>query len=128
MPTWTCTTCQKLITGPGWLWIDPRVALDVVTAREEWKKRRRPSASGAIMLGDYLTFPAPAKWHVTHENCTPSEDDESYGFMYSISMTDARSYQRLLWWTTHLESKNWLTATNWRDLMQAAAEQPAAAA
>ncbi|MFD0629738.1 hypothetical protein ACFQ2K_51235 [Streptomyces sanglieri] len=65
---------------------------------------------------ELLEGPDQARWRASHEGCDP----ERGGSHYLVAAEKLRTRADLLDWTAHLMEKNWLSATDWRDLLREA--------
>jgi hypothetical protein len=96
--------------------------------RQEWDKAheiRGPdgevwghSSSGADLVENY---PEAAHWAVHCMGCNPHADagcEDCYWF----DVDSARTWSKLVDWTAHLMTKNWLGYTDWRRLLDQASK------
>lgn len=104
---WTCDHCHAAIAGrDGYLYVD---ADDLDRAQRESSNYDLANDDGSL----HGLPPRRAQWRAEHFNCAPDYDGEAYG----INIHEVVADRQLLWWTSHLSRKTWLSDTNWMDLI-----------
>lgn len=117
----TCSTCHEPIADhQGYLWVSRAAVNDHVQASREWTKEREEEPGGAVSfpITDIFDHPKPVRWRGHHKNCDPDPDADAY----TIESERLSTWADLAHWTAHLMEKSWLSATDWRKLLEGAAE------
>lgn len=96
--TWNCDRCDFPVSD-GILFVPEA---EVIAAEE----------SGNVMDWE------PARWRAVHLECEPDPNG------YAVAVHEVSTYAQMLWWTAHLSGKNWLSATNWNELILRAVPKP----
>ncbi|MBB4711159.1 hypothetical protein BJ965_001041 [Streptomyces luteogriseus] len=116
-----CDTCRKPIDGAtGYLWVDNSQINAVVKAVAEWNRAHtipegEPLAGGRMCSAtDLFSYPEAVQWQAHHHACDPSQDASAY----SIQADRISTWRELLDWTAHLMEKEWLTHTDWDDVLR----------
>jgi predicted GIY-YIG superfamily endonuclease len=109
---WVCDECHGPVgNGEGYLHISYHAIHEAEQNRTGWKaKYPGPTIDGSALA----QYPKPAQWLVHHDECDPESDQGDY----VISIERARTAAQMLSWTAHLMGKNWLPATDWRELLE----------
>lgn len=111
-----CAGCGQLIDeGPGHLQVDNAEVAQHELEREEWERRHPDDEFGGKLLtiADLKAFPALARWQAWHWDCDPDHDSSAY----AIHVERIRTPRDVIAWTAHLMEKDWLTATDWSELL-----------
>src|SRR5690606_17470373 len=112
---WQCNSCHTPVADhDGYLYVLFGDVTRTREAAEQWEASREDDE--ASTLAEVLNYPSPAQWRVSHVDCELAPDDPGY----LIPVERARTRARLLWWTSHLMGKTWLTHTNWEQLIKTA--------
>jgi hypothetical protein len=120
---WTCDVCEKPIDdGDGYLGVDHAAVSEHESAVWAWEKRVREKSTGPLFIycaGELRDYPKPAAWRALHRRCDPEPDAPAYFF----GIERIRRAAHVIWWAAHLLEKNWITSTNWNDVLRACAKQ-----
>lgn len=115
-----CDACKEPVTGDsGSLWIDNDALTKVVRDVTEWNRKHTRTDgifSGHLVVegAELFTYPDPVRWRAHHSACDPEPDANAY----SIAANRIDTWAELLDWTAHLMEKDWLTHTDWDDLLR----------
>ncbi|MFE7229878.1 hypothetical protein ACFVAF_04220 [Streptomyces sp. NPDC057596] len=115
-----CDACGKPIKGAeGYLWIDNDQINAVLKAASAWERKHTitdgPLAGGQMYSGaDLFDYPEDIKWQAHHHACDSNQDANAY----SIQANRIDTWAELLDWTAHLMEKDWLTHTDWDELLR----------
>lgn len=114
---WFCDNCGEPINDfDGYGYVRPAEAMRKYLDDEEMRRAGWPFSEIPLV-----------EWTVTHDHCDPESCDAPLHYCFEIS--DVCTVDRLLRFDRHLGTKEWVVATNWRQLMTdtwAASEHEAA--
>jgi hypothetical protein len=107
---WTCSVCDKPVAdSDGYLAVGIDEANRAERERQEWEDA---SPSGTAM-SEMRTYPT-AHWRVFHSDCDPEPERGPY----RIEVDGIRSAWAVLAWTAHLMGEPWVSATDWRVVIE----------
>lgn len=97
-----CEVCVLPIAdGDGAVWVRPPIPGSGREAENELTSPRGRRRAGGERVA----------WHVTHHDCARA------GISYCIEVERIRTWAAYLHWTGHLMGKDWISATNWDNLI-----------
>jgi hypothetical protein len=109
--TWLCRKCQNPIRpGAGYITHNSATRIAYKTAWTRHKEAHRGELY--VSLAD-MPDEQPAQWHPWHRTCDPHPNDSGYW----IDVDRCGTLAELIHWTGHLMSKNWISDTDWDDLL-----------
>jgi len=116
---WACDVCgEPLWDGAGYVTVGEADVKEVVRADAEFRKKgeEAPGRPGwpVHRASDFAKLPEPARWLFRHHACDPAPDAPDYWF----DIAEIRTEAALLSKTAQLMEKEWLTATNWIDVIR----------
>ncbi len=113
---WVCRGCQGPVAdGDGYLHVSYKAIHEAETARRDWYARHGDANGMVTLTGpDLFSFPDQAPWVAHHSHCDPEPEAGDY----FIDVERARTAEQLLSWTAHLMGKDWLSATDWQDVLE----------
>jgi hypothetical protein len=84
----------------------------------DWLERTPQIASGPALrvttLSDVPDWPV-VEWEWNHRTCAEASDK---GREYSFDASRMSNSAEALGWTLHLQGKNWMAATNWKEFVE----------
>lgn len=130
---WYCDECgHEVANGSGYVTIDGRAAWARLRAKNQMRSAREvvPGETPAQAVRRRVTFtnlsavltledehPRPL-WHALHAACDPQPDSLDYW----LAVESISTLPQVLNWTAHLMGKEWVSETDWRDLINRIAE------
>jgi hypothetical protein len=116
--TWLCQSCQEPVAdGAGYLHVNHTEVHHVQREHADFDKRH----PGVVNMGELLALPDLAEWMVHHATCDPRPESNDYW----IGIERIRTHAAVINWTSHLMGKNWLTYTNWINLLRSLVDETA---
>jgi hypothetical protein len=110
-----CNHCGQVVTGSsGYIHVSIREAYESRTAWKSFKDAKKESGDFAWSGPELMSLPEPARWRIHHRKCDPTRDEDGY---YFFEVGRADTYEKLLAWTAHLLSKDWLEHTDWSQFL-----------
>lgn len=108
----TCRGCGSDILGDsGWLVVD----LDeVMRVQDAYQAHDEAHPTGLFTVDSLIDLPERATWKAWHRHCDPDPGANGYW----IESGRIATWPQAIWWAAHLLEKNWLTHTNWDDILR----------
>lgn len=110
--SWRCDLCDELLADDGYVTVRESEVAEVRRSRAALEEKPIVSAR------EIGALPSPARWMFRHHGCDPEPDSGDYAFSVREIGTEAQ----LLAWTSHLMGKEWLSATNWDEVIRGVGE------
>ena len=119
-----CDRCMRNIAdGCGDIWISltqvHQCELDALRWTANQQEKVKPGGLPVYSVEDLRSFPEAVRWNAHHSACDPS----LAGDAYNIEVHRMRSWADLVRWTAHLLEKAWLSATDWSEVLEGAAQR-----
>jgi hypothetical protein len=107
---WTCSVCDKPVAdGDGYI----AVGMDEVERAERERQEWEDASPGGTSMSGMRTYPT-AHWRVFHSGCDPVDERGRY----RIDVNRIRLALAALAWTAHLMGEPWVSATDWRVVIE----------
>jgi hypothetical protein len=115
---WDCDACGRPVAdGDGYLCVNYDELRKHEQAAREWEAEH--AGIFAVPLEEFLKYPGSARWKVLHRRCDPKPNADAYHFDAARIRTASHAIE----WAAHLLEKDWITSTNWNDVLRACAKQ-----
>lgn len=111
--TLICETCRRPVTGDtGSIYVRLREITDARQARREWGEAH-PDGTAAD-IAEIIALPDDVHWRTAHDHCRSDHDEGCY----EIDAPQISRWPHVARWTAHLMAKNWLSLTDWDELLR----------
>ncbi|HEY2087878.1 MAG TPA: hypothetical protein VGH54_17910 [Mycobacterium sp.] len=111
--TLICEGCRWPVLGDtGSLYVRLGEVMAAQVAQRDWDAAR--SEGTAVDVTELIALPDDVRWRAAHDVC---RSDHAQG-CYEIDAPQIAEWPHVARWTAHLMAKNWLTLTDWDDVLR----------